>query len=110
MPASQRVNTEDHVSVDLSPLEKWWQVYTKAREEAARYTEIADQARNKIVEHMEKAGADEGAIDGRTVVTYHTVKSTNFKSAAFRKDYPDLAAKYVEEREYRRFVPRTGTE
>ena len=99
-------DADEHVSADLEPIQKWLTVLAKANERKAHYDAIIEQAKDRIKEYLEQSEADQGVINGKTVVTYHTVRSTKFLTSQFRNKYPQLAEEFTETSETRRFVPK----
>ena len=81
---------------------QWLRTYNdaKAREQAA--AEEAERAANLLRAALGEA--EEGRLDGQTVVTWKATKRRDIDTRRLREDLPDVAARYERVSQVRRFV------
>lgn len=103
-PESQEESA--HVAVDISEMAKWVELYRKTQAKMSELEDLKKMAKEKITALLEAEGADEGKIDGKTVVTWYTQTRRDFDSKKFRVKYPELADEYTKVSTRRTFLPK----
>jgi putative phage-type endonuclease len=91
---------EEGTSIELPAYESLVDEIVSLNKQIKQLEELKAEKENKLKEAM---GEHETAIVGKYKVTWKNITSNRFDSRTFKKEYPDLYAKFVETSTYRRF-------
>lgn len=83
----------------------WLNYMTECDDAIKKLEEAKADARKKVEQLLSESDADEGQIDGVTVVTWKQVTSSRFQQTKFKDQHPDLYAEFTAPQISRRFAP-----
>jgi len=105
-PVARDTADGSHQHVQLDATTAAWLNYISECDEAIKKLEEAKaEARKKVELMLTEADADEGQVDGVTVVTWKQVTSNRFQTTKFKEQHPDLYEQFSAPQISRRFVP-----
>ncbi|QCG77783.1 hypothetical protein [Gordonia phage Tarzan] len=84
-----------HTPADLAALRPHLEVLRAVRDQIKTLTEAKKNAEAAIKLHLEQAGADEGTLDGETVITWHAVESTRLDQRKLKEQHPDIVESFM---------------
>lgn len=87
----------------VDDMSTWIDAYKVACGNRDHWSEIADRAKQQIIQRLDKAGADTGTINGREAVKWTHVTTNRIDTKALKDKDPELAARYTVTSESRRF-------
>lgn len=91
---------EEGTSIELPAYESLVDEIVSLNKQIKQLEELKAEKENKLKEAI---GEHETAIVGKYKITWKNITSNRFDSRTFKKEYPDLYAKFVKTSTYRRF-------
>lgn len=90
---------------DLDDLADTVESLQQAKREIAKWRDVEEAAASRIKERMLADSADEGALDGHTVVTWHAAERTDLDVKRLRRELGDaVLAPYMRTSVVRRLL------
>lgn len=96
------MNQHNHAPID--DLATWIDAYRTACANRDQWSEIADRAKQQITQHLDRAAADTGTINGRPAVRWSHVTSSRIDTKTLKANNPELAERYTVTTSSRRFT------
>lgn len=90
--------------IAVDDMSTWIDAYKTACANRDQWSEIADRAKQQITQHLDKANAEVGTVNGRPAVRYTTVVTKRLDQKALKAKEPELAEQYSVTTTARRFT------